>query len=110
MWDAIRSTVTRFRESSETLLELEQLRAKYAELKGQIDGLYVPIGHFFSPLPNIEEIKSDEARILQISGSRNPCCKRRRKRARYVCQPLTTQSVTSLADWSKVFVKTAIIY
>jgi hypothetical protein len=72
MFDAIRAAITRHLKLGETLTELEQLRNKYAKLKSQIDGLYVPIGHFFSPLPSLEEIKSDEARIFRRSQKELP--------------------------------------
>ena len=44
--------------------QLDQLVVERDEYRAQLEQLYVPLGHFTSPFPCLEEIRRDEARIF----------------------------------------------
>ncbi len=46
------------------LAERDQLQAAHNSLQAQLGELYVPPGHFFSPLPALDEIRREEAKIF----------------------------------------------
>ena len=62
--DSIRSAVYRLLKFDLVVSERNRLREQHAQLKSQLDELYVPPGHFFSPLPSIEEVRKEETRIF----------------------------------------------
>jgi hypothetical protein len=62
--DSIRSALYSFLKYDVVVSERDRLREEYGQLKSQLDELYVPLGHFFSPLPSLEEIRNDESRIF----------------------------------------------
>ncbi len=51
-------------ESDRIRSELLEAQDELNKLKVQLDELYVPPGHFFSPLPSLDEIRSEESRIF----------------------------------------------
>jgi hypothetical protein len=48
-----------------------QLRAELAAIK-KIYGLFAPPGHFYSPIPNLEEIRRDEKKIFEYPDKHIP--------------------------------------
>jgi predicted O-methyltransferase YrrM len=58
------NAISKARNYDEVVSERDKIRAKYDELKSQLDELYVPPGHFFSPIPSLDEIRKDESIIF----------------------------------------------
>lgn len=60
----LRSILDRIKTFEKVVAERDQLQSDYDSVKRTLDGLYVPPGHFFSPLPDLDEIRRDDARIF----------------------------------------------
>ncbi len=56
------------RESIKTIIrklrQYDQLEQERDSYRSQLDQLYVPPGHFYSPIPCLDEIRKDEERIF----------------------------------------------
>ena len=64
MLKSVFNAISKARSYDEVVSERDRVRVKYEELKTQLDELYVPPGHFFSPIPSLDEIRKDESKIF----------------------------------------------
>jgi len=61
---SVLGAISKARRHDEAASERDTIRAKYEELKAKLDELYVPPGHFFSPIPSLDEIRKEESSIF----------------------------------------------
>lgn len=66
------NAITKARNYDDVVSEREKIQEKYDELKSQLDKLYVPPGHFFSPIPHLDEVRKDEPIIFGAASETLP--------------------------------------